>query len=346
MLDQLITKLHSNKAFLSVEVSPRLSATIAQSVIDELESLKIADCFVCTDSPLARLKPSSILSSIKLQNALQKPLICTLSMRDRNSIALCGDILGANEFGLRAFLSLSGDGVKNGDCAGAKGVFEESSLKLGRIIDGLNQGIAVNGKALKESVLSGDGVKNGDCAGAKGVFEESSLKLGRIIDGLNQGIAVNGKALKESVKQIYNFSVINSYANNTESLKKKMLKKLSNSAVQGLFTQPVFSLEAASFLLEGLGEINASLGQNCVMILGFFPVLSYKVALFLRDKLPGVYIPDEWVQKLEKASIKGKEVERKIGLELSRELFADLQTLHNKFHFMSANKPSLLREFV
>lgn len=299
MLDQLITKLHSNKAFLSVEVSPRLSATIAQSVIDELESLKIADCFVCTDSPLARLKPSSILSSIKLQNALQKPLICTLSMRDRNSIALCGDILGANEFGLRAFLSLSGDGVKNGDCAGAKGV-----------------------------------------------FEESSLKLGRIIDGLNQGIAVNGKALKESVKQIYNFSVINSYANNTESLKKKMLKKLSNSAVQGLFTQPVFSLEAASFLLEGLGEINASLGQNCVMILGFFPVLSYKVALFLRDKLPGVYIPDEWVQKLEKASIKGKEVEQKVGLELSRNLFKDLQTLHNKFHFMSANRPSLLREFV
>lgn len=299
MLEQLITKLKSNQAFLSVEVSPSLSSTIGQSVIDELESLKVADCFVCTDSPLARLKPSSILSSIKLQNALKKPVICTLSMRDRNSIALCGDILGANEFGLRAFLSLSGDGVKNGDCAGAKGV-----------------------------------------------FEESSLKLGRIIDGLNQGIAANGKALKEGVKQIYNFSVINSYANNTESLKKKMLKKLSNSLVQGLFTQPVFSLEAARFLLESMESINKELGQNCVMILGFFPVLSYKVALFLRDKLPGVYIPDEWVQKLEKASLKGKEVERKIGLELSRELFADLQALHNKFHFMSANKPSLLREFV
>lgn len=299
MLEQLITKLKSNQAFLSVEVSPSLSSTIGQSVIDELESLKVADCFVCTDSPLARLKPSSILSSIKLQNALQKPLICTLSMRDRNSIALCGDILGANEFGLRSFLSLSGDGVKNGDCAGAKGV-----------------------------------------------FEESSLKLGRIIDGLNQGIAANGKTLKDSVETIYNFSVINSYANNTESLKKKMLKKLSNSAVQGLFTQPVFSLEAARFLLESMESINKELGQNCVMILGFFPVLSYKVALFLRDKLPGVYIPDEWVQKLEKASMKGKEVERKVGLELSKELFADLQTLHNKFHFMSANKPSLLREFV
>ena len=299
MLEQFITKLKGNQAFLSVEVSPKLSSTIGQGVIDELESLKVADCFVCTDSPLARLKPSSILSSIKLQNALKKPVICTLSMRDRNSIALCGDILGANEFGLRAFLSLSGDGVKNGDCVGAKGV-----------------------------------------------FEESSLKLGRIVDGLNQGIAANGKALKDSVETIYNFSVINSYANNTESLKKKMLKKLSNSLVQGLFTQPVFSLEAARFLLESMESINKELGQNCVMILGFFPVLSYKVALFLRDKLPGVYIPDEWVQKLEKASLKGKEVERKIGLELSRELFKDLQALHNKFHFMSANKPSLLREFV
>ena len=299
MLEQFITKLKGNQAFLSVEVSPKLSSTIGQGVIDELESLKVADCFVCTDSPLARLKPSSILSSIKLQNALKKPVICTLSMRDRNSIALCGDILGANEFGLRAFLSLSGDGVKNGDCVGAKGV-----------------------------------------------FEESSLKLGRIVDGLNQGIAANGKALKDSVETIYNFSVINSYANNTESLKKKMLKKLSNSLVQGLFTQPVFSLEAARFLLESMESINKELGQNCVMILGFFPVLSYKVALFLRDKLPGVYIPNEWVQKLEKASLKGKEVERKIGLELSRELFKDLQTLHNKFHFMSANKPSLLREFV
>ena len=41
-----------------------------------------------------------------------------------------------------------------------------------------------------------------------------------------------------------------------KSLKKKMLKKLSNSLVQGLFTQPVFSLEAARFLLEDLESIN------------------------------------------------------------------------------------------
>lgn len=299
MVETLITKLHSNKPFLSVEVSPSLSGTIGREVISELESLGQADCFVCTDSPLARLKPSSILSSIKLQNALKKPLICTLSMRDRNSIALCGDILGANEFGLRAFLSLTGDGVKNGDC--------------------------------KES---------------KSVFEESSLLLHRIIAGLNSGVAHNGKPLKAPVDRIYNFAVINSYANNPQSLVVKMRKKMQNAPIEAFFTQPVFSREAAAFLLESLAEINAGLGQKCAMILGFFPVLRYSVALFLRDKLPGVYIPDEWVSRLYEASLKGREEEHQVGLELSRGLFRDLNGLHGKFHFMSANKPSLLGEFI
>ena len=299
MLETLITKLHGNKPFLSVEVSPHLSGTIGDEVISELESLGHADCFVCTDSPLARLKPSSILSSIKLQNALKKPLICTLSMRDRNSIALCGDILGANEFGLRAFLSLTGDGVKNGDC--------------------------------KES---------------KSVFEESSLLLHRIIAGLNSGVAHNGKKLKAPVDRIYNFAVINAYANNPQSLVAKMRKKMQNAPIEAFFTQPVYSMEAAEFLLSNLEGLNGELGSKTQIALGFFPVLRYGVALFLRDRLPGVYIPDEWVNRLYEASLKGKEEEHKVGLELSRGLFRDLRRLYGKFHFMSANKPSLLGEFV
>lgn len=299
MLESLISKLHSNQPFLSVEVSPALSSKIGKNITTELQSLRLADCFVCTDSPLARLKPSSILSSIKLQNTLNKNVICTLSMRDRNSIALCGDILGANEFGIRAFLSLTGDIVKNGDC--------------------------------KDS---------------KGVFEDSSLKLARIIASLNSGIALNGKPLKEPVDKIYNFAVINSYANNPQNLIVKMRKKMQNAPICAFFTQPVFSCQAAEFLLQNLEDINASLEQNVGIILGFFPVLRYSVALFLRDRLPGVYIPNEWINILYKASLKGKECEYKVGLDLSKGLFNDLLKLHNKFHFMSANKPSLLKEFI
>lgn len=297
-VESVIEKIQSRQSFLSLEISPSLSARLGTQLIEQLRDTQGVDAFVCTDSPLARLKPSSILSSIKLQQKFNKVVICTLSMRDRNSIALCGDILAANEFGLRTFLTLTGDNIKLGDCAEAKGV-----------------------------------------------FEDNALKLGSIIDGLNAGKAINGKMLKESVDRIYNFQVINAYANNPQSLINKIHKKLSASQVYALFTQPVYSLEAAEFLLTHLERYNAQQGTACALILGFFPVMSYKGAIFLRDKLPGVYIPNEWVQKLEKAHNVGVEEEKKVGLDISLNLFNALKTLHNKFHFMSA-KPSLFKAFV
>lgn len=298
MIETLIRDLHTNKPFLSLEVTPPLAGALKGS--KEIESLCALSrevpisALVCTDSPLARFKPSSILSSIKIQNLTQKPLICTLSMRDRNSIALCGDILAANEFDLRAFLCLTGDPIKLGDCAQTKGVFEENSLRLTHII--------------------------------------SELNAGRV---------VSGKALQSPIKPIYSFQVINSYANNLQSLKTKMRKKIARGDVQALFTQPVYSQEVAEFLLESLEELNIEYGTNTTLVFGFFPVVSYKVALFLRDKLPGVFIPESWIARLEAA----RDREYEVGVELSSKLLAELRGLHDKIHFMSANKLELVREF-
>lgn len=297
-IDTMISKLHTNEPFLSLEVTPPLAGSLTESA--EAQSLRALakdlpiDAFVCTDSPLARFKPGSILSSIKIQNLTQKPLICTLSMRDRNSIALCGDILAANEFDLRAFLCLTGDPIKLGDCTQSKGV-----------------------------------------------FEENSLKLTHIINELNAGKVVNGKELQSPIKRIYSFQAINAYANNLQSLKTKMRKKIANGRPQALFTQPVYSMEVAEFLLESLEELNAEYGTHTTLVFGFFPVVSYKVALFLRDKLPGVFIPNSWIERLEKA----RDREYEAGIELSYEMLAGLRALHDKIHFMSANKPELAREF-
>ncbi len=297
-IESVIKKIQSKEDFLSLEINPALSAKIEKNTIDELKNFCKIDAFVVTDSPLARFKPSSILTSLKMQNLLQKPVICTLSMRDRNSLALCGDILAVNELGIRVFLTLTGDCIKNGDC------------------------------------------KN-----AKSVFEDNSLKLADIIDNLNNGIAVNGKELKENVKKIYNFAVINSYANNQKSITNKIYKKLKSRNISALFTQPIYSRESAEILLQSIEQANNELKIKSSIIFGFFPVLSYKTALFLRDRLPGVYIPTYWVEKLESASLCGKEEEYKVGLELSLNIFNKLRKIHNKFHLMS-NKTSILKSFV
>lgn len=297
-IESVVKKIQSKQDFLSLEINPALSAKIEQNAIKELEKDCNIDAFVVTDSPLARFKPSSILTSLKIQNLLQKPVICTLSMRDRNSLALCGDILAVNELGVRMFLTLTGD------C-----------------------------------------IKNGDCNNAKSVFEDNSLKLADIIDNLNKGIAINGKELKEKVNKIYNFAVINSYANNPKSITNKIRKKLRSYNISALFTQPVYCTESAKTLIQGIEDSNKELGTKSTIVFGFFPVLSYKTALFLRDKLPGVYIPTSWVEKLESASLHNKEEEQKVGLELSLNIFTELKKIHNKFHLMS-NKPTIFKSLI
>ncbi|MWV62499.1 5,10-methylenetetrahydrofolate reductase [Helicobacter saguini] len=247
------------------------------------------DAFVCTDSPLAILKQNSGLASIKLQKKIKKPLICTISMRDRNSLALCGEIMGLNDFDIRLFLALSGDPLKLGDQPQAKAVFEGNSLEILRIISLLNQG--------KDSAEN---------------------------------------ELKEPLKQIYAFSVINSYAKNMQILKNKMESKIKAGAI-ALFTQPIFDINVASELIESCEIFNKKHGKNCALMLGFFPVLRYKSAKFLHDKLPGVYIPDIWLENLQNALSESKENEREIGLKMSGELFKKLYETYPKIHFMNNN---------
>ena len=67
-IEFMIEKLRSCKSFLSLEVSPSVSAQLDKQLVEQLQDIQKVDAFVCTDSPLARFKPSSILNSIKLHS--------------------------------------------------------------------------------------------------------------------------------------------------------------------------------------------------------------------------------------------------------------------------------------
>lgn len=139
-VEKLIEKIYSDDEFLSYEIIPQKAFSIDSTLekIKQSELYSLFDAFVCTDSPLARLKHSSILASIKIKDYLKKPTICTISLRDKNSIAIQGEILGLNEFDIRIFLTLKGDPIRLGDQPQAKGVFESNSYMLLDIINELN----------------------------------------------------------------------------------------------------------------------------------------------------------------------------------------------------------------
>ncbi|WP_254565414.1 methylenetetrahydrofolate reductase [Oscillatoria sp. HE19RPO] len=103
-----------------------------------------------TDGSRAVLRMSSLAAStILLQQGIEP--IYQIACRDRNSIGLQADLLGANALGIQNVLALTGDPVKAGDHPKAKSVFDMESVRLLKAIAKLNQGFDINDKPLTDS---------------------------------------------------------------------------------------------------------------------------------------------------------------------------------------------------
>jgi 5,10-methylenetetrahydrofolate reductase len=152
LFNTLIDKLE-NSTYITLETTPGHSANFSKT-IDKIERLgldKLVDGFSTTDNPLAKLKYNSLFASKMLQDRFNKPVIATMSMRDRNKIALQSDLLGANEVDVRAILALTGDPANLSDQPHTKGVFEADSSLLLDIISAFNSGMSYAGKPFRDA---------------------------------------------------------------------------------------------------------------------------------------------------------------------------------------------------
>lgn len=302
MFDELINKL-KNDTYITLETTPGHSPIFSPIIetIAELGLDKLVDGFTTTDNPLAKLKYNSLFAAKMLQDRFNKPVIATMSMRDRNKIALQSDLLGANEADIRAILALTGDPATISDQPHTKGVFES----------------------------------------------DSSLLLD-IISCFNSGINYAGKPLAHKPKELYPFAVVNSYAKNPKTLQKKMQKKIKHGAL-GIITQPVYDIENAKLLLELKDAANTECdneNKKGELILGIFPITKLRTAQFLSAHVPGINVPDDWIEALREANEKGSQEEYRVGFELSRNLFLDLKKLHPKIHLMTANQFQLAKDIL
>jgi 5,10-methylenetetrahydrofolate reductase len=98
---------------------------------------------------MAKLRMSSLLAAALVESRAGLPAIAHLTCRDRNSLALQAELLGAHALGLRRVLCLQGDPVERGDHPMAKPVFEIGSDALIQLIGHLNQSRNWSGKPLE-----------------------------------------------------------------------------------------------------------------------------------------------------------------------------------------------------
>lgn len=154
-VENFIKKLENNNEYcFTLEISPQAKYDLSyiEEKINNSNIQNYVDAFVVTDSPFANIKISPILAAIQLQQKLNnnKPFIATQTMRDKNSIALQNDLIGANYFDIRMILAVTGDAIANGNQKQAKGVFEGNSNLLIDIIKNLNKSKSLGEFTFKE----------------------------------------------------------------------------------------------------------------------------------------------------------------------------------------------------
>ena len=177
-------------------------------LLKKIKPLKyIADAINLTDSPGAKVHMSALTAAIILvQNDIEP--ILQLTVRDRNRLALQGDLVGASALGVHNILCLSGDDPKVGDQPETIAVNDIDSLTL----------VATADMMRKESKFpSGRLIEPPPklCIGSAEVPTEGKPNPEKILNKIERGVnffqtqyVFDEKILKEYMKVLENFGIL------------------------------------------------------------------------------------------------------------------------------------------
>src|SRR5437588_5729739 len=125
----LQARLRSGEFVVTAEITPPVSTDPAEFLSRALPLKGVATAVNVTDGAGAKVHLSSLAAAhFLVQNGIEP--IVQMTCRDRNRLALQGDILGAESLGIRNMLMLAGDDPKLGDQPEAKAVFDLDSRGL------------------------------------------------------------------------------------------------------------------------------------------------------------------------------------------------------------------------
>ena len=177
----------------------------------------------------------------------------------------------------------------------------ESAL-LGTHADGIRNVLAI----------TGDPPEVGDYPGSRGVYEIDAIGLTQLLTRLNAGEDFYGKAI-DAPTSFFIGVAVNPTPDDMDVELDRFERKLAAGAHFAM-TQILFDFAYYDRLFEQFGETTP-----IPVLVGVFPLTSYRLALRLHNEVPGIVVPDRVQEALRDAGPNAAEV----GFELARELIAE-----------------------
>ena len=175
------------------------------------------------------------------------------------------------------------------------------SMLLGAHAEGVRNVLAV----------TGDPPEVGDYPGARGVYEIDSIGLTQLMTNLNRGEDFNGRPI-DAPTSFFPGVAVNPTPDDAEVELERFQQKLDAGAKFAM-TQIVFDLEHVDSFVQQLGG-----SWPIPVLLGIFPLTSYRLALRLHNEVPGIIVPQSLQDALEQAGSDAADV----GFAHARELIA------------------------
>lgn len=160
--------------------------------------------------------------------------------------------------------------------------------------------------------ITGDPPKLGNYGFASGVFDTDSIGLAKLQKDLNRGFDFGGQKIDPPTA-----AVIGVGADPNAIDFQREIDRLRQKAAAGadfVTTQPVFDPDALKRFVEAIADLHLP------VIAGIWPLASLRNALFMKNEVPGVVVPDAIITRMEAANT--REEQLATGIAIAREAVA------------------------
>jgi methylenetetrahydrofolate reductase (NADPH) len=190
--------------------------------------------------------------------------------------------------------------------------------------------------------LSGDHAKFGDHPMAQGVFDIDSVQMIKMVKGMRDDGLFQGGAKIDGPPKMFIGAAANPFADPFELRVMRLAKKVK-AGVDFIQTQCIFNLDKFEEWMKGV--VDRGLDQQVHILAGITPMKSVGMARYMKNKVPGMDIPDAVIKRLEGVP---KEQQPEEGIKMAVEAIERLKQVKgvHGFHIMAIEWEEKVHQIV